>query len=357
MDQRFSILRRSAFNHEPAGGGNPSPGLAIAIAAAQRASMLCRGLQRSLTSAQRVSKIDGSLVTIADYASQVVVHQALLEAEGKGLITVPAFVSEESADALLSQPELAEAVAEALQSVMPSVTVAQIISILREKDAGWKPGQTPPEHYWCVDPIDGTRGFAAGRHYSVCIAEMKQGRCVTAVVAAPNMDRRFALPGSDEQMRVSDGIVLGCGEDQVLFESAAQVGATISRMKPVEPGARQSLLITFSVEPSEARVADFAKLSARLGGAEPLAMDSQAKYVAVAMGLADVYFRPPRRVEEKVWDHAAGCLLAKASGCIVSDVRGEAFDWSRGVLGASRGIVAARPGVHERMVRALGISH
>jgi 3'-phosphoadenosine 5'-phosphosulfate (PAPS) 3'-phosphatase len=320
------------------GAGWVRPELAIGFAAAQRASVLCRRLQRSLTSAQRVNKTDGSLVTIADYASQVVVHRALLEADGAGVIKVPAFVSEESADALLSQPGLAAAVVEALAPDMPGVSVDEVISILRERDARWTPGEAPPGHYWCVDPIDGTRGFAAGRHYSVCVAEMKAGQCVTAVVAAPNIDGRFELPGTEQEMLAARGQVLGCVAGGELFESAAEVGAGVTRCVLGREPARRELLITFSVEPSEARVADFAKLAERLGGALPLAMDSQAKYVAVAMGRADVYFRPPRRVLEKVWDHAAGCLLAQVGGCIVSDVRGEGLIGAWACWGQAEGL-------------------
>ena len=47
-------------------------------------------------------------------------------------------------------------------------------------------------------------------------------------------------------------------------------------------------------------------------------LDSQAKYVVVARGDADVYLRLPAQkgYVEKIWDHAAGSLLAEEAGQI-----------------------------------------
>ena len=57
-----------AFNHE----------LSIAIAAVRRAAQVCQTVQRAIPSA--MAKQDKSPVTIADFASQAVICQALGEA-------------------------------------------------------------------------------------------------------------------------------------------------------------------------------------------------------------------------------------------------------------------------------------
>ncbi len=45
---------------------------------------------------------------------------------------------------------------------------------------------------------------------------------------------------------------------------------------------------------------------------------------------------------EKIWDHAAGTLLASEAGCVVTDGFGRALDFSRGrLLDRNQGIVAA----------------
>eukprot|EP00500_Bicosoecida_sp_ms1_P008132 CAMPEP_0203831578 /NCGR_PEP_ID=MMETSP0115-20131106/68655_1 /ASSEMBLY_ACC=CAM_ASM_000227 /TAXON_ID=33651 /ORGANISM="Bicosoecid sp, Strain ms1" /LENGTH=86 /DNA_ID=CAMNT_0050740639 /DNA_START=23 /DNA_END=280 /DNA_ORIENTATION=+ len=67
------------------------------------------------------------------------------------------------------------------------------------------------------------------------------------------------------------------------------------------------------------------------------------KYALVARGDAHVYCRFPRAgYIEKVWDHAAGSLVATEAGAIVTDVNGSPLDFSLGRrLTANRGVVAA----------------
>jgi 3'(2'), 5'-bisphosphate nucleotidase len=92
-------------------------------------------------------------------------------------------------------------------------------------------------------------------------------------------------------------------------------------------------------------------------------LDSQAKYAVVARGQADAYLRMPTRKDyvERIWDHAAGSLIAEEAGCRVSDVRGAVLDFGRGRgLEANLGVVCADAGVHERLlaaIRALGLDH
>ena len=49
--------------------------------------------------------------------------------------------------------------------------------------------------------------------------------------------------------------------------------------------------------------------------AEPLRLDSQAKYAVVARGDASIYLRLPHGgYRENVWDHAAGWLIVSEAG-------------------------------------------
>ena len=86
-------------------------------------------------------------------------------------------------------------------------------------------------------------------------------------------------------------------------------------------------------------------------------LDSQCKYAVVARGQADVYLRMPTRKDyvEKIWDHAAGSLIAARAGAVVTDVMGSPLDFGRGRrLEANRGIVCAAAGVHPMIIRAIG---
>ena len=90
--------------------------------------------------------------------------------------------------------------------------------------------------------------------------------------------------------------------------------------------------------------------------AEPARLDSQAKYAVTARGQADAYLRLPTRKDyvERIWDHAAGSLVAAEAGCFVTDIFGHALDFSRGRgLERNRGVVCAPPRVHGLMIGAI----
>ena len=108
-----------------------------------------------------------------------------------------------------------------------------------------------------------------------------------------------------------------------------------------------------------------AMISASLGIVkQPVRLDSQAKYAVVARGQADVYLRLPTEsgsravggetYVERIWDHAAGALIAQEAGCTVTDALGNPLDFSHGRgLEANRGIVCAAPDLHPRLIRAI----
>ena len=88
----------------------------------------------------------------------------------------------------------------------------------------------------------------------------------------------------------------------------------------------------------------------------PVQMDSQCKYALLARGDADVYLRLPskRGYVERIWDHAAGMLIAQEAGCVVTDIRGKSLDFSRGRgLEANEGILGAPPELHARLLNAI----
>jgi 3'(2'), 5'-bisphosphate nucleotidase len=87
-----------------------------------------------------------------------------------------------------------------------------------------------------------------------------------------------------------------------------------------------------------------------------LRIDSQAKYAAIAGGDADVYLRLPRdsAYREKIWDHAAGCILVAEAGGRVTDFSGQPLDFSAGrFLGNPPGLLACRRDIHARLLAAI----
>jgi 3'(2'), 5'-bisphosphate nucleotidase len=89
---------------------------------------------------------------------------------------------------------------------------------------------------------------------------------------------------------------------------------------------------------------------------ELIQIDSQCKYAVVARGQADAYLRLPTKKGyiERIWDHAAGALVASEAGCAVTDIAGRPLDFSKGRgLESNRGIVCAPPRIHGRLIGAI----
>jgi 3'(2'), 5'-bisphosphate nucleotidase len=69
-----------------------------------------------------------------------------------------------------------------------------------------------------------------------------------------------------------------------------------------------------------------------------------------------VYLRMPTKKGyiEKVWDHAAGAIIAQEAGAVVTDITGARLDFTHGrLLKGNRGIVCAAADVHGRVIEAI----
>jgi len=112
-----------------------------------------------------------------------------------------------------------------------------------------------------------------------------------------------------------------------------------------------------SVESGHSDQDQSAMIAKRLGiTAEPLRLDSQAKYATVARGDASIYLRLPTRpgYVEKIWDHAAGMFIVEQAGGRVTDIDGKPLDFSHGRgLSENRGVVATNGAVHDAVLEAV----
>ena len=227
-------------------------------------------------------------------------------------------------------------------------------------------GSQYSERFWTLDPIDGTKGFLRGEQYAVALALIVGGRVVVAALACPNLSWQ---PGID---RLHAGS-LGRG---AVFHAVSEQGAyaTVGDDHGGVASAPLRLAVSRRVDPTEARFCesvesghsaqgDAAAVAARLGiTAEPLRMDSQAKYAVVARGEADIYLRLPTRADyrEKIWDHAAGALIVTEAGGVVTDIAGRPLEFHHGrELTANRGVIVTNGCLHSQVidaVRATGIS-
>ena len=198
--------------------------------------------------------------------------------------------------------DAAEAVIlDALHRLMPDVPVVS------EEAVGRGVAVTPGDHFFLVDPLDGTREFLAGLdEYTVNIALAQGGVPVIGVIAAP-----------------AKGL---------LWRGGSSLGAERLRLSPGDPprAAREHIRIRARTKPAGAvRVlisrshpdaATDAYVS-RLPQAEIVRCGSSLKFCQLAEGSADLY---PRLQSMSQWDIAAGHALLVAAGGAITALDGTA---------------------------------
>ena len=182
------------------------------------------------------------------------------------------------------------------------------------------PRRTGVRHAWIVDPIDGTRAFAAGKpEFTISIGLVEDGRPLMGVVFDP----------------VSGG----------LFEAVRGGGAFLSGT-PIEVSSANALSeATIIVRGSENRKF---RLDSIFPNVETRSIGSLAlKLAMVADGRLDAYLSW-RRTHD--WDIAAAVLLIEEAGGRVSDARGEPILLNRADPRHS-GIIAAPAALHPGLAR------
>jgi 3'(2'), 5'-bisphosphate nucleotidase len=323
-----------------------SRNLQVAIAAVASACGVARAVQRDLGRIRQMTKDDRSPVSVADFAVQAIVALALREALGEAPI-----VGEEHSG-LLRRPEheaLRRAVVDAVGAVRPGLGEDQVMEAI---DAGDHAGGAGT--YWTLDPIDGTKGFLRGQQYAIALALLERGRVVLGAMGCPNLPQGHggALDAPD-----AHGSILaaetGSGARHWPADDTRGPGAAVK----AGGGRAGRIRICESVEAEHSHHGDVERVAGRLGLAiDAVRLDSQCKYALVARGQADAYLRMPTRRDysEKIWDHAAGMVIAAEGGAVVSDIAGRPLDFSRGrELSANRGVICATAAVHDRLIRAV----
>jgi len=162
-------------------------------------------------------------------------------------------------------------------------------------------GRTPDiaEHFWCVDPIDGTRDFVEGKtgEFTVNIGLIEHGVPVMGVVFAPVLG------------------VLYAGEDNRAFKAKADARAArlLEPLAPISAKRAGAWRVIASRRSGKNSATD--KFAELLGQHERISMSSSIKFCLLAEGAADIY---PRFGEVSEWDAAAGhAVLAAAGGGVM----------------------------------------
>lgn len=317
--------------------------------AVAQAAVVCRAVQVRLDDLRAITKDDKSPVTIADFASQAVVAKVLQDHLGDSITLVG-----EEGSAYLRQGEHAahlQAALMAAREVWPDASEDEFLAAIDAGDAE----PTDDHCYWTLDPIDGTKGFLRGQQYAVALAWLDHGVPAVGAMACPNLPIAHDAPL--DAIDAHGSIYLSVAGEGTLEAPLSDETAHSTRILRGDVPDGQPVSACMSVEKAHSSTDDTARVMARVGPArEPARLDSQCKYAVVARGQADAYLRLPTRkgYVERIWDHAAGALVATEAGCVVSDAQGLPLDFTHGKgLERNRGIVCAPPGVHTRVVKAI----
>lgn len=175
---------------------------------------------------------------------------------------------------------------------------------------------------WVVDPIDGTANYSAGNPLAgILVALVHEGQPVAAISDFPFLGRRVVASDGSPLRSVGGppGGFSGGEESPELDEARGHVGCSSSLPTAVIHQLRET------------------GLRPRMTGS--VGLDN----AFVAQGVFDgaVNFSP------HPWDNAAGALLVKAAGGIVTDPQGN--PWTA----QSRGMVSGTPQVHETILKSL----
>lgn len=314
------------------------PEIKFAIESVRAASNLVKTVQAEMVS-PTLTKDDRSPVTVADFAAQALVGHLLEDAYPQD-----ALIGEEDSTSLRmpDQQPVLDSITSFVGRFAPGATPD---SVCRWIDRG--SAESAPR-YWTLDPIDGTKGFLRGDQYAVALALVYDGLVQVGVLGCPNL-----LLGEEQ------GLLFAAARDQGTWVAPLEGETHFRRVHVSRQDDPVQARLLRSFESGHTNISQIDILAQRLEvEAEPVRMDSQAKYGVLAAGHGEIYLRllsssrPDYR--EKIWDQAAGSLIIEEAGGRVTDLDGKALDFTRGrTLAVNRGICATNDHLHEATLAAL----
>ena len=261
------------------------------------------------------TKEDKSPVTVADLLHQSQVQQMLADHfRGDGLVC-------EEPRAM--QEQVIEEAAQVSGKYYGSKLRPEIHTLAPEAEVTWM-----------LDPIDGTKGYLAGRYYAIALGYFRNGEPYFGAMAVPHAPRA-------EKTRVDNAIAFA------VKGKGAWIG-TVSEDKRLEFEPLRTQQDNFT---SPYRIAVSLEHGGGLtdamksGEVEIAKMDSQAKYLAVAANEMDAYLRKSRGDggTDVTWDHMPGALIALEAGCTVASFDGSPVEFKpQGIVRFNGGMMCFR---------------
>jgi len=160
------------------------------------------------------------------------------------------------------------------------------------------------QHFWLVDPLDGTRAFVAGEpEFTVNVGLIKDGVPVMGVIYVPAQGMLYYGSVGEGAFRQKDG-----GEvERIHVRETPEDGLVVVKSKSHPSPKTMEFLETIKVK-------------------EMIAGSSSVKFCQVAEASADIYPRFGRTME---WDTAAGHAILNAAGGRVTTSEGAPLTYGK----------------------------
>ena len=315
------------------------------IEALRASSRLAATVQREMT-ANALSKDDRSPVTVGDFAVQAVVG-ALME---KALPN-DALVGEEDAGALreAENAALLEQVTHFVKTEFPEATPGAVCAWIDRGNA------EPGSRFWTLDPIDGTKGFLRGEQYAAALALIEGGKVTLGGLGCPNL-----VNGCEQAIGGTGSVIIAARGEGTW--AAALDNDSWSPLKVSAIADPKDARVLRSVESGHTNVDQMDVVLERMGvEADPVRLDSQAKYGVLAGGKGDLLLRllsaSKPDYKECIWDQAAGSIVIEEAGGRITDLSGKPLDFGQGrTLAKNAGVLASNGPLHEAALSALAES-
>lgn len=204
-------------------------------------------------------------------------------------------VNEKNKNDLVTDADIAseQEILEILQGAYPDHAIIA-------EESGHHPGAEDAEYTWIIDPIDGTMNFSHGfPYFCISIACLHKGRVEHGVVYNPNTDDLFTATRGQGAQKNSRKIRVSQRHKLASAMIASGLPATAEHL-------RHDYLVIQNY------LGDHCASTRRNGAA---ALD----LAHVASGQLDGFWE----MSLKPWDVAAGSLLVKEAGGMVSDFKGK----------------------------------
>ncbi|SCV04812.1 LAMI_0H19438g1_1 [Lachancea mirantina] len=327
--------------------------LIVATEAVRKASLLTKRIQSRVIANEdsTITKTDNSPVTIGDFSAQAIIINAI-----KANFPEDFIVGEESTEGIEdsfvshilqeirdNDTDFETAFGDRTEIVFRSADypLNSVATVKKAIDCGDYEGGSKGR-FWCLDPIDGTKGFLRGDQFAVCLALVVDGVVQLGCIGCPNLQLK-KYGGQDEPDASKCGYIFRAIKEGGAFYSPT----ACESWKPVHVrklGSTSRAVSLEGVEASHSSHDEQSVIKSKLGVSRSQHLDSQVKYCLLAMGLGDLYLRLPLKLSyrEKIWDHAAGNIIVKEAGGVHTDaIDNVPLDFGRGRTLSTKGVIAS----------------